>query len=120
MIGDKPGQSPMFLAFVKTGTRVCLNGRYFPSPNRNVLRKAARLSPLADAFNGVKNADGTMENAPYTGLFQNEVLRKPSGFNELVAQATRECRMLLHEAVSPSRTRKMVQVSLFPIDRRLF
>ncbi|KAF6774428.1 hypothetical protein AHF37_05708, partial [Paragonimus kellicotti] len=72
----------------------------------------ARLSPLADAFNIASSAAHCESSCSgnRAGLFGNSHLTTPHGFTELVVQANDQCRILLDEALSSDRTRKMVQV----------
>ncbi|TGZ60619.1 hypothetical protein CRM22_008431 [Opisthorchis felineus] len=69
----------------------------------------ARLGSLADAFN--RPHDSTITDSPkVTGVFLTKELISPNGFANLVQDATERCKSLLNEALSPNRTRKMVQV----------
>ncbi|KAF7242541.1 hypothetical protein EG68_09423 [Paragonimus skrjabini miyazakii] len=72
----------------------------------------AHLSPLADAFNIAPSTVHceSSRSGSRAGLFGDSHLTTPHGFTELVAQANEQCRILLDEALSSDRTRKMVQV----------
>nr|CAH8876190.1 unnamed protein product [Trichobilharzia regenti] len=77
---------------------------------QRLLNTHAKLSPLADAFNYCHlNAENELLNKT-TGLFTQPSLISPHGFQSLVSSTMKECHILLNEAISETRVRKMVQI----------
>ncbi|CDS37652.1 mitochondrial intermediate peptidase [Echinococcus multilocularis] len=71
--------------------------------------KHIRLSPLADAFNyGPNNI--SIKDKKVAGLFGDNKLCEPDGFQASLDECFSNCHMLIHEAKNPNRKRIMVQV----------
>ncbi|KER20243.1 hypothetical protein T265_11166 [Opisthorchis viverrini] len=114
-VPDNWGESVIVPIFKKRASLNKLSGRVLNRHYQHLVAHSprfihyARLGSLADAFN--RPQDLTVTDSPkVTGVFLTKELISPNGFASLVQDATERSKSLLNEALSPNRTRKMVQV----------